>query len=71
MTAQQTPTAPRRPPPVLICQGCGYVWEPLASDWTAEHRQGLADGCPECGDWLYLAEVAHLDPMSSPRRART
>lgn len=55
--------------PVLICQGCRYAWEPAAPDWTAEHLQALSSGCPECGDWLYLGEIAPPDPTPNPRSA--
>ncbi|GAA3219474.1 hypothetical protein GCM10017691_02950 [Pseudonocardia petroleophila] len=53
--------------PVLICQGCRFAWEPTGPDWTGEHLQALSNGCPECGDWLYLGEIAPPDP--TPRSA--
>jgi hypothetical protein len=45
---------------VLICAGCRHGWEPLENR-TADHRWVLAHGCPDCGDWLYLAELVHRD----------
>jgi hypothetical protein len=49
---------------VLICESCRYAFEPLWQ-WTAEHLQALADGCPECGDWLYLGELVDPDPRGN------
>lgn len=51
---------------VLICEGCRYAWEPLAAEWTTDHLRAFAAGCPECGDWLYLGELAD---HPRPRRA--
>lgn len=68
-------TGPRKhiegggPRPVLICQGCRFAWEPDAREWSAEHIQALAAGCPECGDWLYLGEIAPADSTPIPRSA--
>jgi hypothetical protein len=66
-------TGPRAPETVvetrlvLICQGCRFGWEPTGPDWSGEHLQALSNGCPECGDWLYLGEIAPPDP--TPRSA--
>ncbi len=49
---------------VLICAGCRYAFDPLG-DWTAEHLQAFAGGCPECGDWLYLGELADPGPRGT------
>lgn len=65
MNCSTTPDA-AAPHVVLICQGCRYAFEPAGSDWTPEYMRALAGGCPECGDWLYLGELA--DP--SPRKAQ-
>jgi hypothetical protein len=52
---------------VLVCQGCRYAWEPTASTFTPEQLRPLAGGCPQCGDWLFLGELA--DSIRTPRRA--
>jgi hypothetical protein len=54
--ADNQPVAERRV--VLICAGCGYGWEPDGPQWTEEHLRALSAGCPECGDWLWLGELA-------------
>jgi hypothetical protein len=54
---------------VLVCQGCGYAWEPAGPGWTAEHLHALAQGFPECGDWLYLGELADPPHVPYPRKA--
>lgn len=42
---------------VLVCSTCRDTWEPAAVD--AEEFAGLvADGCPECGGWVWLGELA-------------
>jgi hypothetical protein len=72
-------TARRRPAPavdrriVLICAGCRYAWEPADEPWSAEHLQAFCTGCPVCGDWLYLGELANppATEMPSPRRPRS
>lgn len=53
---------------VLICQSCRYAWEPASLEWTADYLRALSAGCPECGDWLYLGEIAERQDVASPRR---
>lgn len=54
-----------RPQLVLVCQGCRYAVEPVGSD----DLHAVTDGCPECGDWLYLGDLADHPPVPRPRRA--
>jgi hypothetical protein len=56
---------------VLTCAGCRYAWEPAEGPWTAEHLQAFATGCPQCGDWLYLGQLANpatATTVPTPRR---
>jgi hypothetical protein len=53
--------------PLLVCPGCGYAWEPAGPEWTCEHLRALAEGCPECGSWLYVAELADPSHGHGPR----
>jgi hypothetical protein len=46
---------------VLICAGCGRTWEPVEGR-MADRAWVLAGGCPACGDWFYLTELAHCEP---------
>lgn len=55
---------------VLICAACRYAWEPLSGTWTAEDRQAFAAGCPECGDWLFLGELADPGPATAREATR-
>ncbi|MDN5931798.1 hypothetical protein ACVGOW_00945 [Pseudonocardia saturnea] len=71
MNRPRTPAAVAKPRPVLICESCRYAWEPAVPSWTAEHVQALSNGCPECGGWLYLGEIAPTNPTPTPRSART
>ncbi len=41
---------------LLACQGCRHEWEPQPGD-LREIEQLVSDGCPDCGDWLFRAEV--------------
>lgn len=43
--------------PVLACQGCSYAWEPGTTE-VAEFDGLMREGCPDCGDWLWVGEVA-------------
>jgi hypothetical protein len=43
--------------PVLTCQSCPYAWEPGTTERT-ELDELMRTGCPECGDWLWLNELA-------------
>lgn len=44
---------------LLACQGCSYAWEPGTTE-VAEFDGLMREGCPECGDWLWVGR--------SPRR---
>ncbi len=47
---------PRQQVGVLVCQGCRHEWEPQPGD-LREIEQLVSDGCPHCGDWLFLGQL--------------
>jgi len=42
---------------LLVCQRCEYAWEPVLFD-SADRAEAMSMGCPDCGDWLWFAELA-------------
>lgn len=62
MTASTPPNADT----VLLCQNCRYAVEATAPDG----QRALIDGCPDCGDWLFLGDLAETTPIPAPRKAR-
>jgi Zn-finger nucleic acid-binding protein len=42
---------------VLVCESCPYAWEPGTAD-RAEVDSLIQDGCPDCGGWLGVGEIA-------------
>jgi hypothetical protein len=42
---------------VLACQGCSFTWDPGWVD-AQEFADLCREGCPECGDWLWMTEAA-------------
>jgi len=42
---------------VLVCTACSYVWEPAAVT-SDEFAALVRRGCPECGNWIWLGELA-------------
>jgi len=42
---------------VLVCADCPYVWEPAALSGE-EFADLIRTGCPECGGWVWLGELA-------------
>ncbi len=41
---------------LLVCQGCRHEFEAQPHDH--EIGQLVSDGCPRCGDWVFLVELA-------------
>ncbi|MFC5996742.1 hypothetical protein ACFQE5_21265 [Pseudonocardia hispaniensis] len=42
---------------VIVCQACPYVWEPARTE-RREFEVLVRDGCPDCGGWVWLGELA-------------
>lgn len=65
-----TASKPTTPDAVLLCQSCRYAIEATAPDG----QRALIDGCPDCGDWLFLGDLtdtnAEPSPIPAPRKAR-
>jgi hypothetical protein len=62
----------REPEPrvVLLCQGCRYGWEPHDAAWNEDYLRALSNGCPECGDWLYLGQLTIPAPRPGGGKRR-
>ncbi len=64
-----TASKPSTPDAVLLCQSCRYAVEATAPDG----QRALIDGCPDCGDWLFLGDLtdpAETTSIPAPRKAR-
>ena len=61
-----SPSPPTTPQTVLLCQTCRYAVEATAPDG----QRALVDGCPDCGDWLFLGDLAETTTLPTPRKAR-
>ena len=62
-----TASKPTAPDTVLLCQSCRYAVEATAPDG----QRALIDGCPDCGDWLFLGDLAETTTsIPTPRKAR-
>jgi Zn finger protein HypA/HybF involved in hydrogenase expression len=44
---------PQLPRVVLACSSCEHVYEPTEADFD-----GAETGCPLCGGWTFIAELA-------------
>lgn len=44
---------------VLVCSTCQDTWEPAASS-AEEFAALVAAGCPGCGGWVWLGELAEV-----------
>lgn len=47
---------------VLACDTCQHVWEPTLQDFGTGNT-----GCPLCGGWTWIVELAEPDPIPAPR----
>ncbi len=61
-------STPATPETVLLCQSCRYAVEATEPDG----QRALVDGCPACGDWLFLGDLTQTTETASipaPRKA--
>lgn len=47
---------------VLACDTCQHTWEPDPDDFDTGQT-----GCPRCGGWTWLAELAEPATVADPR----
>lgn len=57
---RQTTPAAETARVVLACTTCEHVYEPDLDTWD-----GGETGCPRCGGWTFIAELA--EPGDQPR----
>lgn len=43
---------------VLVCTECRAIWEPTSGSGIAEAGAIVRDGCPSCGGWSWVGELA-------------